>query len=189
MHYTNFSSPLGEIILIAKENKLTGIYLNGEFNSVKSLEQKYKEVFIEKNDLELFIKTKAWLNRYFNGEVVNAEEIELELKNNILGTKFEKDVWQYIYEIPYGQIITYKEIADKIKKKMNKEHMSAQAVGRAIGKNPISIINPCHRVVGSKGDLVGFASGLENKIFLLNIEKINLKEIFKKKLEKNRDKR
>ena len=172
VYFSKTNSPLGEMIFIAKDEKLIGLYLTGEFNNLKSLEEKYKDTFIEKNDLDIFIKAQ------------NASEIDLDIKNNILGTKFEKDVWKYIYDIPYGEITTYKEIADKIKKKMNKEHMAAQAVGRAVGRNPISIIVPCHRVVGSKGDLVGFASGLDNKETLLNIEKINLKEIFKSRNKK-----
>ena len=184
VYFSKTNSPLGEMIFIAKDEKLIGLYLTGEFNNLKSLEEKYKDTFIEKNDLDIFIKAQNWLDRYFKGDIVHASEIDLDIKNNILGTKFEKDVWKYIYDIPYGEITTYKEIADKIKKKMNKEHMAAQAVGRAVGRNPISIIVPCHRVVGSKGDLVGFASGLDNKETLLNKEKINLKEIFKSRNKK-----
>ena len=181
MYYTSFNSPLGELILISKDNKLVGLYISSELYNIDSLEKRYKEKFVNEDNLKIFIKTQDWLKRYFNGEVVYTKELDIELKNNILGTTFEKDIWQYIYEIPYGEVTTYKAIADKVKKKMNKKYMSAQAVGRAVGKNPIAIINPCHRVVGSNGNLVGYAGGLDKKIFLLNIEKINLKEIFKKK--------
>lgn len=180
IYFTKTNSPLGEIILISEENKLIGLYLKGELTNIESLEKQYKEEFEEKSNIEIFDKTKVWLDRYFNGEIVHASEIDLKLDDNVLGTKFEKDVWKHIYNIPYGEVVTYKSIADKIKKQMNKEHMAAQAVGRAVGKNPISIIIPCHRVVGIKGDLIGFASGLDKKRFLLNKEKVNLEEIFKR---------
>ena len=181
MYYTMFNSLLGELILISKDNKLTGLYIVSEEININILEKMYKVELLKDDSLDIFVKTKDWLNRYFKGEVVHAKELGIEIENNILGTTFEKEVWKYIYEIPYGKVTTYKTIADKIKKKMNKENMSAQAVGRAVGKNPIAIINPCHRVVGVKGDLVGYFSGLDKKELLLNIENIHLKELFKKK--------
>ncbi len=179
IYYSKFKSPLGELLLVSEKDKLIGLYVDTEVEDIKILAHKYNKELVEKDNLNIFEKTKDWLRRYFNGEVVHAKELDLEIKNNILGTTFEKYVWEYIYEIQYGEITTYKAIANKIKRKLNKENMAAQAVGRAVGKNPIGIINPCHRVVGSKGDLVGFASGLDNKRFLLNIEKLNEKEILK----------
>lgn len=179
MYYSKYISPIGEMTLISKDNKLIGLYLGKEFNNLQSLEKKYKSNIVLNDDLEIFFKTKTWLDKYFAGKVVHTSELELDL--NLIGTEFEQSVWKYIYEIPYGEITTYKKIADKVKKDRNKEFMAAQAIGRAVGRNPISIINPCHRVVGSKGDIVGYASGIDNKIFLLNLEKINLKKLFKKK--------
>ena len=104
-----------------------------------------------------------WLDRYFNGEKPKISELSLAPR----GSDFRQEVWKILCEIPYGQTLTYGQIASKISKTM-----SAQAVGGAVGHNPISILIPCHRVLGANGKLTGYAGGLDKKIELLKLEKI-----------------
>ncbi len=118
--------------------------------------------FIKKDDLAIFKKVRQWLDDYFNG--MNPE-IDFELKPK--GSDFRCKVWRILCEIPYGETLTYGEIASRIS-----DTMSAQAVGGAVGHNPISILIPCHRVLGAGGKLTGYAGGIERKIELLKLEKI-----------------
>ena len=110
-------------------------------------------------------KTKEWLDHYFLGSRQEILPIRLE------GSEFSKIVWNLLLEIPYGEVTTYGEITRKVEEKMHKK-MSYQAVGTAIRRNPISIMIPCHRVVGKDYSLRGYAGGLQNKVFLLELEGI-----------------
>ena len=169
MIYTStYSSPLGDILLASKNNELVGLW----FKDQKYFLGPIKEETKEKNDEEILIKTKKWLDRYFKGEQPNIKELSL----NPIGSDFRKEVWKILCEIPYGKTITYKEIADKIAKEKGIKSMSAQAVGGAVGHNPISIIIPCHRVVGTNGNLTGYAGGLDKKEYLLKLEQVNIME-------------
>ena len=159
MYYTNYNSPLGNIIITADENNLTGLYFRNEFDLKDKLELK--------DNLVIFDLVIDWLNQYFNHENPSIKAIPIKLN----GTDFQMKVWDILLQIPYGQTITYKEIAQ-----MFSERMSSQAVGGAVGRNPISIIVPCHRVIGTNGSLTGYASGLDNKIFLLDLEEIKYKK-------------
>ena len=129
---------------------------------------------IENDDLEIFISTKQWLDRYFAGDKPNISELALEPS----GGEFRKIVWEILCKIPYGETITYGEIAKKVAIKMNKKSMSSQAVGGAVGHNPISIIIPCHRVVGVKGNLTGYAGGIDKKVRLLEHEGVDMSKFF-----------
>ena len=111
-----------------------------------------------------------WLDRYFAGERPAVNELPLAP----VGSDFRQEVWKILCEIPYGQTTTYGEIAQKLSARLGRERMSARAVGGAVGHNPISIIIPCHRVVGSNGRLTGYAGGLERKIKLLTHEGVDL---------------
>ena len=117
---------------------------------------------VRKDDLEVFVQLKSWFDDYFRG--LNPQ-INFKLKPD--GSEFRKKVWKILCKIPYGQTLTYGQIASKISKTM-----SAQAVGGAVGHNPISILIPCHRVLGANGKLTGYAGGLDKKIELLKLEKI-----------------
>ena len=164
MIYTStYSSPLGDILLASKNNELVGLW----FKDQKYFLGPIKEETKEKNDEEILIKTKKWLDRYFKREQPNIKELSL----NPIGSDFRKEVWKILCDIPYGKTITYKEIADKIAKEKKIKSMSAQAVGGAVGHNPISIIIPCHRVVGTNGNLTGYAGGLDKKEYLLKLER------------------
>lgn len=163
MTYKNFyNSPLGEIILLSDGESLTGLYF---FN------QKYFPCEYIKNaelkDLKIFTQTSTWLDTYFSGKVPNFIT-QMKFSNS---SSFRKKVWSILLNIPYGQTITYGQIA-KLIEKQNNIKMSAQAVGSAVGHNPISIIIPCHRVVGKDKKLTGYAGGLDKKIKLLNLERI-----------------
>lgn len=120
------------------------------------------------------IKTKKWLDRYFLGEKPKIEELDIFLN----GTSFEKIVWELLKRIPYGEVTTYKELAINVANKLGREKMSAQAVGGAVGHNPISIIIPCHRVVGTNGSLTGYAGGIDKKVKLLEFENVDIGKLY-----------
>lgn len=163
MNYTSkYSSPIGEIILLSDGENLTGLYIKGQTVNVNKV--------IHDERLEIFGKVKKWLDEYFSGK---QPKIELPIK--LKGSKFREEVWKILLEIPYGKTMTYGDIAKKIASKRNIKKMSAQAVGGAVGHNPISIIVPCHRVIGSDGSLTGYAGGINLKIKLLEIEKVEIK--------------
>lgn len=165
-YLTSYSSPLGMITMASDGHKLTGVWLEGQ----KYFAESIIKSAIENDHLEIFISTKQWLDRYFEGEKPNISELSLEPS----GGEFRKIVWDILCEIPYGETITYGEIAKKVAIKMNKRSMSSQAVGGAVGHNPISIIIPCHRVVGANGNLTGYAGGIDKKIRLLEHEGVDM---------------
>lgn len=121
-------------------------------------------------ELEVFSRAKDWLDRYFNGKKPEPSELPLAP----VGGEFRQTVWELLCEIPYGELTTYGQIAREAAKRLQRESMSAQAVGGAVGHNPISIIIPCHRVVGTGGSLTGYAGGLDKKIWLLKHEGVKM---------------
>lgn len=164
MIYTSkYSSPLGELLLAEKENKLIGLWLKNQNYYGEIIKD---EEIIEANNREILLKTKSWLDRYFKKEKPSVKELEI----NLIGTPFRKKVWTLLLNIPYGKLITYKDLANEYEKK-NKSKTSARAIGTAVKHNPISIIIPCHRVVGKNNTLTGYAGGIENKRILLEHEK------------------
>ena len=158
----NYQSPLGEIVIASDDTAITSLWLVGQRHFDIELEG-----CIADKDLPIFDEVSHWLDIYFTGN--NPGEIPAVHMN---GTLFQLEVWQILQTIPYGKLITYREIAEIIAKKRGIAKMSARAVGNAIGRNPISILVPCHRVVGSNGKLTGYASGIEKKIKLLKLENI-----------------
>ncbi|MCM1003526.1 MAG: methylated-DNA--[protein]-cysteine S-methyltransferase [Candidatus Gastranaerophilales bacterium] len=163
---TAYSSPVGNIVMASDGNSLTGLWFEGQ----KYFAATIGEDVLENNDLNIFSKTKNWLDRYFQGRQPEISELLL----NPFGNSFRQRVWQILCEIPYGSTMTYGEIAQIIARENGKQSMSAQAVGGAVGHNPISIIIPCHRVVGANGKLTGYAGGIEKKIKLLMHEGVSL---------------
>lgn len=150
-------SPLGKMTMASDGEQLTGLWIAGQKYYGAALSEKT----VEKR-LPIFEQTSLWLERYFAGK--RPEIGELPLKPE--GTVFRQQVWEILCEIPYGETITYGEIAKRLEKEQ-KKRMSAQAVGGAVGHNPISVIIPCHRVIGSDGSLTGYAGGIELKRRLL----------------------
>ena len=166
LYKTLYNSPLGVLTIAGDGKNITGVWLEGQ----KYFCATVNEPLIEKDDLPVFIKTKNWLDRYFQGEKPLIKELPLAPQGN----DFRQAVWRILCEIPYGETLTYGEIAKKIAAQMNRESMSAQAIGGAVGHNPISIIIPCHRVVGSNGSLTGYAGGIDKKIKLLQLDGIKV---------------
>lgn len=165
MKYINFyDSPLGKITLASDGDSLTGLWFDGQKFKLRGLSEEAK---IE--DLPIFESAKKWLDVYFDGK---KPDFCVPIVFN--DTDFRVAVWKLLTDIPYGETVTYKSLAEKIAKQMGKKSMSAQAVGGAVGHNPISIIVPCHRVVGSDGSLTGYAGGTDKKLKLLRLEGVNL---------------
>lgn len=161
-----YKSPIGSIILTSDETEITGLRFKGASETEVPNDKKYKETCVIK-------ETKRWLDIYFSGK--NPGYIPAI---NATGTEFQKLVWKLLLEIPYGKTTTYGEIAGKIAEIKNVSRMSAQAVGGALGKNPIAIIIPCHRVVGKNGKLTGYRYGMDKKISLLALEGANMVKFF-----------
>ena len=166
IYTTHYASPLGDLLLAENENQLIGLWLEGQ----KYYRSTLREAAQEQADRAVFIQTSAWLDRYFAGEQPAISELRLAPR----GSKFRQAVWKSLCEIPYGQVTTYGKIAGKLARQFGLASMSAQAVGGAVGHNPISIIIPCHRVVGTHGSLTGYAGGLDKKIFLLQREGVDV---------------
>ena len=158
IHY--YTSPLGEILLAADDIGLTGLWFEGQKYFADSLKTDHEE-----RELPVFQQASEWLDTYFAGN-----EPENRVPLHFTGTAFQNEVWRMLCLIPYGKTMTYGEIAGKIAEKRGLQRMSAQAVGRAVGRNPISILIPCHRVVGADGNLTGYAGGIDKKAALLKLE-------------------
>lgn len=170
IYTTTYNSPIGNLLIATKDNKLIGLWIENQKYYLSS----FKEEMAEKENLEILVKTRNWLDRYFKEEKPNISELDI----NLIGSEFRKNVWEILKTIPYGEVITYNDIAKKIAKQKGISKMSAQAIGGAVGHNPISIIVPCHRVVGSNGSLTGYAGGIEKKIQLLKLEGIDMRKYF-----------
>ena len=164
MYYCTYESKIGLLYLISDGESLIGCYLEGQKYFPNNIDNYYLN-----EELSILVKSKDWLKKYFNGENPSIDEIPL----NYIGTEFRKTVWEILKDISYGELFTYKHIAEKIAKAKDLETMSAQVVGGAVGHNPLLIFIPCHRVIGVDGSLTGYAAGLENKRFLLNLESDN----------------
>lgn len=166
MYYsTNYASPVGNITLASHQNKLVGVWIEGQKYFGDMAVKKWQE----QANLAIFNQTKHWLDDYFAGKNPAINQLPLAPK----GTPFRYLVWDILCKIPYGQLITYGDIAKQIASALNKQQMSSQAVGGAVGHNPISIIIPCHRVIGTNGNLTGYAGGIDKKIKLLEIEGVD----------------
>ncbi|HIS67188.1 MAG TPA: methylated-DNA--[protein]-cysteine S-methyltransferase [Candidatus Scatomorpha merdipullorum] len=169
MQYTShYRLPIGNILLAADEVGLTGLWFEG---------QKYFALYLDKEheekEIPIFEKAKEWLDIYFAGK-----EPDFTVPLHFTGTDFQNEVWEILCAIPYGRTMTYGEIAKQVAAKKGLPRMSAQAVGGAVGRNGISVIVPCHRVVGANGSLTGYAGGIDKKIKLLQLEKADMRLLF-----------
>lgn len=152
-----FISPIGKLLIECSQESLLSLKFSNE---------------IYNDDHFLLNKVENWLCAYFNGNKMCNSDFNFELN----GTVFHKEVWNELIKIPYGETITYGDLAKIIAKRRNIKRMSSQAIGKAVSKNPIAIIIPCHRVLGKDSKLTGYAYGLDAKKYLLDLEKISYKE-------------
>ncbi len=171
MEYKSYyDTPIGKMILTSDGDYLTGLwFITTRFKNLTNICEN------QINDkLKIFNITKSWLDRYFKGDKPDLNEVPIKL----IGSNFCISIWNIIKTIPYGSTTTYGNIAEILAKERNIKKMSAQAVGYAVGHNPISIIIPCHRVVGVKGNLTGYGGGIDKKISLLKIENVNMIDFY-----------
>ena len=169
MVYTcKYKSPLGNILLAADEIGLTGLWFEGQKYFANTLPDEHIS-----QETEILTEAKKWLDVFFSGE-----EPKFTPPLHPAGSEFRQAVWKILLQIPYGHTITYGEIARKMAERKHASHMSAQAVGGAVGHNEISMIIPCHRVVGSNGSLTGYAGGIDKKISLLKLEHADMNHLF-----------
>lgn len=169
MQYTaKYRSPLGEILLAADEAGLTGLWFEGGRFYAESLDPEHEE-----KDVSVFETVRKWLDIYFSGK-----EPDFMPPIHMTGSPFRLSVWNLLRQIPYGETVTYGELAKTIAGQRGLFRMSAQAVGGAVGHNGISIIVPCHRVVGADGSLTGYAGGMRRKERLLALEGVDMEKLF-----------
>ena len=161
MEYTFcYSSPMGRVTLASNGEALTGLWFEGQKYYAATLEKEHEE-----KTLPVFAQTVHWLDIYFSGE---RPDFTPPLRPK--GSSFQQAVWAILLTIPYGQTMSYGQIANCVAAERGLPHMSARAVGAAVGRNPISLIIPCHRVLGANGSLTGYAGGLDRKRQLLQME-------------------
>ncbi len=169
MVYTcTYKSKLGDILLAADKIGLTGLWFTGQKYYANTLLDEHIS-----QETQILAEAKKWLDIYFSGK-----EPTFTPPLHPAGSDFRQAVWQILLKIPYGQTITYGEIARQLAVKQGTSYMSAQAVGGAVGHNEVSIIIPCHRVVGSNGSLTGYAGGIEKKVALLKLEHTDMSHFF-----------
>ena len=160
-----YNSEIGNIIMVSDGENLTGLWFEGQKHFLNLFEE-------HQEDLEIFSKAKEWLDIYFSGK-----KPEFSIPVLFSGTEFRVKIWNILKEIPYGEVITYGDIARRLAKEKGIRKMSAQAVGAAVGHNPISIIVPCHRVIGNNNNLTGYAGGIDRKKRLLQLEGIDISKM------------
>ena len=172
MEYThNYDSPLGGITMASDGTAVTGLWFRGQKNYAETLAYEHEE-----KPLPVFAESDRWLDIYFAGRKPDFKP-PLSL-NNVKASAFRRAVWEILLTIPYGQIMTYGEIARYLAEQRDLTHISPQAVGGAVGHNPISLLIPCHRVVGTHGSLTGYAGGIDRKLSLLTLEKADTSLFF-----------
>ena len=167
-YISHYASPIGSILLAADEIGLTGLWFEGQKYFALHLDREHEE-----KEIPIFAKVKEWLTIYFSGK-----EPDFTVPLHLTGTAFQNEVWEILRTIPYGRTMTYGEIARQVAARRGLPHMSAQAVGGAVGHNAISILVPCHRVVGTDGSLTGYSGGMDRKIHLLQLEQADMASLF-----------
>ena len=169
MVYTcKYKSSIGDILLATDEIGLIGLWFEGQKYFANTLPDEHIP-----QETEILTETIKWLDMYFSGEEPNFTP-----PLHPYGSSIRQAVWQLLLQIPYGQTITYGEIARRMAEVKKVPRMSAQAVGGAVGHNEISIIITCHRVVGTNGSLTGYGGGIDKKISLLNLEHADMSHLF-----------
>lgn len=167
LYYKKLASPLGEITLRSDGEALTGLWFaDDKHYGAKDI------AGAALADLDIFTQAENWLAEYFAGR-----EPKVSVPLKLQGSEFQMQVWRLLQDIPYGRLVTYGDIAKKIAAQKGVVRMSAQAVGGAVGHNPLCIIVPCHRVVGANGSLTGYGGGMWRKVRLLELEKADMSKL------------
>lgn len=167
-HSIMYTSPVGQLEIRTNDSAITEIlYPNQQTSEAHTIE----------SNLPIFDEITTWLDNYFSG---NQPDVNFPLEAN--GTEFQHAVWEELKQIPYGETTTYGDIAQRVARKLGKNQISAQAVGGAVGSNPLSIIVPCHRVVGKDGSLTGYVGTIDNKIKLLEHEHVDMTHLYRPKM-------
>lgn len=167
LYYKKLASPLGEITLRSDGEALTGLWFaDDKHYGAKDIARAALA------DLDVFTQAEAWLAEYFAGR-----EPKVSVLLKLQGSEFQMQVWRLLQDIPYGRLVTYGDIAKKIAAQKGVARMSAQAVGGAVGHNPLCLIVPCHRVVGANGSLTGYGGGMWRKVYLLELEKVDMSKL------------
>ena len=178
MHYSaRYASPLGPILLASDGKNITGLWMEGQKYFLGPLNGKPEE----NPDLHAFKLAREWLDSYFEGKKPAIAPLPLA---PLGASEFRTAVWEILCEIPCGKVATYGEISKRAAKQLGRKKIPALAVGGAVGHNPISIIIPCHRVVGHDGSLTGYAGGLGKKIKLLELEGADMSKLYVPKKER-----
>lgn len=167
-YISKYNSPIGGITLASNGKELTGLWFDGQKYFANNLPKEREE-----KELPIFVQTKKWLDIYFSGK---APDFTPSLSMDGI-SPFRKRVWEIMLAIPFGETMTYGEIAKQIEKESGKR-VSAQAVGGAVGHNSVSLVIPCHRVVGTNGSLTGYAGGIDKKVWLLKMERADVSALF-----------
>ena len=168
IHTVHYDSPLGKILLAADGEGLTGLWFEGQKYFARGLGAESAE-----GETPALAAARRWLDTYFSGS-----EPDFTPPLHPVGSAFQRAVWDALLHIPYGKTTTYGALAHSVAARLGRASMSAQAVGGAVGHNPVSLIIPCHRVVGADGSLTGYAGGIEKKVRLLKLEGADLAGLF-----------
>lgn len=166
IYIMEYASPIGKLTVAGSEKAVTGLWIEGQ----KYFGSTLKGLQVNTGQSPVLKLAAKWLDRYFAGEKPPLEVLPLAPT----GGEFRQAVWKLLCEIPYGEVTTYKKLAEKVAAERGPKTMSAQAVGGAVGHNPISILIPCHRVLGTDGSLTGYAGGLDRKRYLLALEGVDI---------------
>ena len=169
LYSTKYFSPIGNITLAGNRDSINGLWIEGQKYFCEGADN-----IEERDDLPVLLTGKEWLDEYFAGKKPEISRLPLSPE----GSDFRLAVWKLLTQIPYGEVVTYGEIAKELSFFSKTGKTSARAVGGAVGHNPISIIIPCHRVIGAGGNLTGYAGGIDIKIKLLKHEGVNMSEMY-----------
>ena len=169
-----YASPLGVLTLSSDGDALTGLWFDGQKYFMEPYDASGKIIRLSPKNcqeapLPVFERAETWLNRYFGGGVP-----DFTPPLRLYGSAFQKTVWELLLRVPYGRTVTYGELAASVAERMGKPRMSARAVGAAVGRNPVSVMVPCHRVVGAGGKLTGYSAGTDKKAYLLALERAHI---------------
>lgn len=182
LYWDEYRSPLGKLVMVGDVSGLVGLWFEGQKYFMRGIARTERndesgrlsvargvaKCLALREDLPVFGRTRAWLDEYFAGVV---PRVKVEVRPR--GTEFQEAVWGMLSAVPYGETVTYGELATAVAVKLGKPQMSAQAVGGAVGRNPLTLMVPCHRVVAADGSLTGYAGGVERKKWLLEWERIS----------------